>query len=110
LIQAEQTIQQTTQNSPEVQDLSGQDCCGYTITNRDNAYFRYRLVTDFESASIADITAQGWMITDGDKAGATNGATGQLPIGSKNNVKIVKGEGLAMIVPGKSSVCREDVL
>lgn len=101
---------QTTQSSLQVQDLSGQDCCGYTITNRDNAYFRYRLVSDFSSASLAEITSQGWQITDGDKAGATNGATGQEPIGSKNNVKLIPGEGMSMTVPGMSLLlsCIED--
>lgn len=100
-INAEQTIQQTTQNSPEVQDLSGQDCCGYTITNRDNAYFRYRVVTDFTSASLADIAAAGWKVSHGWQAGAFNAKTGQSPIADRNNVKMVPGEGMAMIVPRK---------
>jgi hypothetical protein len=95
---------QTTPSSLQVQDLSAQDCCGYTITNRDNAYFRYRLVTDFSSSSLAEITGQGWEITDGGKAGATNSVTGQEPIGSKKNIKLVPGEGMAMIVPGMSSL------
>lgn len=100
--QAEQGIQQIAQSSPQAQDLSGQDCCGYTITNRDNAWFRYRVVTDFASASLAEITAQGWKVSHGWQAGAFNAKTGQSPIADRNNVKMIPSEGMAMTVPRKS--------
>ncbi|GHJ89021.1 hypothetical protein NliqN6_5423 [Naganishia liquefaciens] len=75
-------------------------CCGYIVTNRNNAYFRYRHVIDFASLnSVADVQKQGWIIADGWQTGGENPYTGQVPIGDPANLKIVKGEGLAMKVP-----------
>lgn len=75
-------------------------CCGYIVTNRNNAYFRYRQVIDFASLnSVADAQRQGWIVADGWQVGGRNPYTGQVPIGHPANLQIVKGEGLAMKVP-----------
>lgn len=77
-------------------------CCGYIVTNRNNAYFRYRHVIDFASLnSVADAQRQGWIVADGWQVGGRNPRTGQVPIGHPANLQIVKGEGLAMKVPRK---------
>lgn len=92
---APSTLQSQAVASPE-------SCCGYEITNRGNAYFRYQHIVDFSAmASVADIGAHGWKVSDGWQAGAFNPTTKQSPIASRNNVRIVPGEGMAMLVPRK---------
>lgn len=80
---------------------SDDDCCGFVVTDRNNAYFRHRSIVDFSSmTSIAEINAAGWSVSDGWQAGGESDK-GQSPIANKQNVKIVKGKGLSMTVPGK---------
>ncbi|KAJ9093056.1 hypothetical protein QFC21_006549 [Naganishia friedmannii] len=80
---------------------SEENCCGYIITDRNNAYFRHKSDVDFSSmTSIAEVTAAGWEVSDGWQAGGASDK-GQSPIAHKQNVQIVKGKGLAMTVPAQ---------
>jgi hypothetical protein len=91
---------QTTLSTQKI--TSQESCCGYTITNRGNAYFRYQHMIDFSTMASADeIVGKGWEISNGGQGGALNEKTGQSPIASKNNVQIIPGEGIALKVPGK---------
>lgn len=77
--------------------------CGYIITNRNNAYFRFRHVVDFSTLnSVDEVRKLGWVVADGWQAGGVNDLTGQAPIGDLRNVYVVKGEGLALKVPRRS--------
>jgi hypothetical protein len=92
--------QQSTLSTQKI--TSQESCCGYTITNRGNAYFRYQHIIDFSAMTSADeIVGKGWEISNGGQGGALNEKTGQSPIASKNNVQIIPGEGIALKVPGK---------
>jgi hypothetical protein len=42
----------------------------------------------------------GWTLSHGYQAGAANPFTGQAPIANENNVKLVRGQGLTLTVPG----------
>jgi hypothetical protein len=80
-------------------------CCGYIITNRGNAYYRFKHVIDFAALDdVEEIEERGWIIADGWQSGGENPITGQVPIGRRENVAIRKGEGLAMKVPRKYSL------
>ncbi|KAJ9110939.1 hypothetical protein QFC20_002705 [Naganishia adeliensis] len=75
-------------------------CCGYTITNRGNVYFRFKHVVDLSTLnSIEELEDRGWIIADGWQSGGVNGITKQVPIGRRENVGIAKGEGLTLMVP-----------
>lgn len=80
-------------------------CCGYTITNRGNVYFRFKHVVDLSTLnSIEELEDRGWIVADGWQSGGVNGITKQVPIGRRENVGIAKGEGLTLMVPRKSSL------
>lgn len=75
-------------------------CCGYIITNRNNAYFGHEYVVDFSKLEEREALT-GWNVSDGIQAGGQNPFTKQMPMASSENVAIVKGEGLALKVPGE---------
>lgn len=78
------------------------NCCGYVVTNRNNAYFRYRSIFDFSvMSSFNEAQNAGWFAADGWQSGGANPYTGQAPIGSTKNVVITKGKGLVLTVPSK---------
>lgn len=83
--------------------VSDDECCGYIITDRNNAYFRHRSDVDFSSmSSIAEATAAGWTVSHGWQAGGgSDTVPPQSPMADRKNVQIVKGKGLTMTVPGK---------
>ncbi|KAJ9112086.1 hypothetical protein QFC22_006385 [Naganishia vaughanmartiniae] len=83
------------------------NCCGYVVTNRNNAYFRYRSIFDFAAmSSIDEALNAGWFAADGWQCGGANPYTGQVPIGSAKNVVITKGKGLVLTVPGQSKTAK----
>lgn len=78
-------------------------CCGYIITNRGNAYYRFKHVINFARLdTVEHVEDRGWVVADGWQAGGENPITGQVPIGRRENVVIQKGEGLALKVPRES--------
>jgi hypothetical protein len=78
------------------------NCCGYVVTNRNNAYFRYRSIFDFSAmSSINEALNAGWVVADGWQSGGANPYTGQVPIGSAKNVVITKGKGMVLTVPSE---------
>ncbi|KAJ9093055.1 hypothetical protein QFC21_006548 [Naganishia friedmannii] len=83
------------------------NCCGYVVTNRNNAYFRYRSIFDFSAmSSINEALAAGWVVADGWQCGGANPYTGQVPMGSAKNVVITKGKGLVLTVPSQSKTAK----
>ncbi|KAJ9112082.1 hypothetical protein QFC22_006381 [Naganishia vaughanmartiniae] len=81
-------------------------CCGYIITNRNNAYFSYEYVVDFSKLDGLEALT-GWNVSDGVRAGGQNLFTLQVPMASAGNVAIVKGEGLALKVPAQDEHAKE---
>ncbi|KAJ9101047.1 hypothetical protein QFC21_003265 [Naganishia friedmannii] len=83
---------------------SNTTCCGYNLVNRGNTRFRYEHVIDFSSLkSIEDVTRAGWEISDGWQICSANGKTGQVGWASETTVRLVRGEGLTLTVPGGQS-------
>jgi hypothetical protein len=81
-------------------------CCAYVVTNRNNGYFRYKHEIDFSTLTSMDKVYQaGWEISDGWQAGGTNFETGQVPWANEDNVELIRGEGLRLMVPGKYLKC-----
>ncbi|KAJ9112085.1 hypothetical protein QFC22_006384 [Naganishia vaughanmartiniae] len=81
------------------------DCCGYIVTDRDNAYFRYRSILDFSSmSSLAEVEAAGWSVSHGWRAGGDSDSDPpQTPMADRKNVQIVKGKGLTLTVPAQAN-------
>lgn len=77
-------------------------CCGYIVSNRNSAYYRYKHEIDFSALSSMDsVYTAGWEISHGWEVGAANPSTGRVAVANEDNAQLIKGEGLRMKVPGK---------
>lgn len=75
--------------------------CAYKVANRGGFVFAQQRIYDFSAMTSMDQFYQaGWTVSHGYQAGATNEYTGQSPIASENNVKLVRGQGITLTVPG----------
>ncbi|KAJ9118561.1 hypothetical protein QFC22_003781 [Naganishia vaughanmartiniae] len=76
-------------------------CCGYWLANRA-ARFRYQHIIDFSTlTSLDQVTTAGWGISHGWQIAGANPSTGQVAMANENNVKLVRGVGLTLTVPGR---------
>jgi hypothetical protein len=72
------------------------------VANRGGYYFGHSHTIDFSTlTSMSQVYEAGWTVSTGYQAGAKNPTTGQTPIASENNVKLVPGKGLTLTVPGR---------
>jgi hypothetical protein len=72
------------------------------VANRGNFYFGHSHTIDFSTlTSMSQVYEAGWTVSTGYQAGAKNPTTGQTPMASENNVKLIRGKGLTLTVPGR---------
>jgi hypothetical protein len=77
-------------------------CCGYIVSNRNGAYWRYKHEIDFSAlSSIDSVFTSGWEVSNGWQVGGANPSNGRRAMADEDNVQLIRGEGLRMKVPGK---------